>query len=374
MKKEVENPFLEYGYVSPKYFCDRERETIEIISSLKNGRNLTLVSPRRMGKTGLIKNVFYKLREQQPDIVTLYMDIFPTQNMGEFVRLFAGTVLGQLDSAPQKAMSRITKFVKSIRPMFTLDEFSGKPQVTIDVSPMTEQATLKEIFDYLASSEQQCYIAIDEFQQVTEYPEKGLEAALRSYIQDLPNVHFIFSGSRQHVMQEMFLSAKRPFYQSAHTLSIGSIDKHIYYDFAAEFFAGRSLSEETFSYIYDTFGGHTWYIQVILNRLYGYCRKVDLLLVQRAIEQIIAENMYAYETLLAAYPQGSIKLLKAIAKAGSVKEVNSSGFIAANRLKAASSVNVSLRKLLDKELIYKSIDGYMVYDRFMAIWLKQLPY
>ncbi len=125
MKNEIENPFLDQGYAGPKYFCDREEETANIITALENGRNLTLMSPRRMGKTGLIKNAFHKLREQDPDTVTLYMDIFPTQNMREFIQLFASTVLGQLDSAPQKAMSRIAKFIKSIRPVITLDELSG---------------------------------------------------------------------------------------------------------------------------------------------------------------------------------------------------------------------------------------------------------
>ncbi|MBF4213444.1 ATP-binding protein, partial [Pseudomonas donghuensis] len=78
--------------------------------------------------------------------------------------------------------------------------------VTVDVSPTEEESTLKEIFDYLGSSEKRCYIAIDEFQQIAEYPEKGVEALLRSYIQFLPNVNFIFAGSKQHVMQEMFTS------------------------------------------------------------------------------------------------------------------------------------------------------------------------
>ncbi|MDR2935953.1 MAG: ATP-binding protein [Rikenellaceae bacterium] len=374
MRNEIENPFLEQGYVSPKYFCDRERETAEIISALKNGRNLTLISPRRMGKTGLIKHVFHKLRERQSDAITLYMDIFPTQNTGEFIRLFASTVLGQLDSAPQKAMSRIAKFIKSIRPVFTLDEFSGTPQMMIDVVVGNEQTTLREIFDYLASADRPCYIAIDEFQQVAEYPEKGLEAALRTHIQELHNVHFIFSGSRQHVMQQMFLSAKRPFYHSTQTLQIGSIDRDEYYKFADAFFTGSGLSQEVFSFVYDTFDGHTWYIQAIMNRLYAYRVKPDMVMVHRAIEQIVAENTYTYETLLAAYPSGSVRLLKAISKEGAVSEINSGEFIARHHLKAASSVNASLRKLLDRELVYRSRDGYIVYDRFMAIWLRGLPY
>ena len=130
-----------------------------------------------MGKTGLIRHVFYRLKELQPDIVTFYLDIYSTQSLGDFVRLFAGTVLGQLDSAPQKALSRISRFVRSCRPVFTFDELTGVPKVTIDVAPAEEENTLKEIFEYLGSSEKRCYVAIDEFQQIAEYQEKGVEAA-----------------------------------------------------------------------------------------------------------------------------------------------------------------------------------------------------
>ena len=179
------NPFLISGYHSPEFFCDRNEETATILDALYNGRNLTLISPRRMGKTGLIRHTFYQLNEKQPDIVTLYMDIYSTQSLGDFVRLFANTILGKLDSVPQKALSRIGLFIKSCRPVITFDEYTGIPKVTIDVAPTEEENTLKEVFDYLASSDKKCYIAIDEFQQITEYPEKGIEALLRSYIQFL---------------------------------------------------------------------------------------------------------------------------------------------------------------------------------------------
>lgn len=370
------NPFLITGYYSPEYFCDRTQESDTMISALHNGRNITLIAPRRIGKTGLIKNVFYKLHEQQPDIVTLYMDIYSTQNLGDFLRLFASTVLGHLDSAPQKALIRVGQFLKSCRPVFTFDELTGAPKVTIDITPSSEEATLKEIFEYLQSSEKHCYIAIDEFQQIAEYPEKGVEALLRSYIQFIPNINFVFAGSKQHVMQEMFLSAKRPFYQSTQTLSIDRIDKVQYFQFAAEFFKqqGRMLDEPTFDYLYDEFSGHTWYIQVLLNRLYGYSEPIDISLVNYAIEEIVSESTYSYENLLNAYTASNVKLLKAVANAKCVKEINSSDFIAEYRLKAASSVNSSLKKLLNNELIYKSAEGYIVYDRFMTIWLSRLPF
>ena len=208
-KMKPNNPFLIAGYHSPEFFCDRETETSAILDALHNGRNVTLIAPRRMGKTGLIRHAFYRLKEQEPDILTLYMDIYSTQSMGDFVRLFANTVLGKLDPAPQKAISRIGQFIRSCRPVFTFGELTGIPKVTIEVAPQEEESTLKEIFDYLGSSEKRCYIAIDEFQQIAEYQEKGIEALLRSYIQFLPNVNFIFAGSKQHLMQEMFMSSKR---------------------------------------------------------------------------------------------------------------------------------------------------------------------
>lgn len=370
------NPFLITGYYSPLYFCDREKETSKMIDALDNGRNLTLIAPRRMGKTGLIKNVFYNLNEKHPETITLYMDIYSTQNSRDFIRLLANTVLGKLDSAPQKAISRIGKYLKSIRPVFTLDEFTGAPKVTIDVAAGSEETTLNEIFEYLKSSEKKCVLAIDEFQQIGDYPEKGMEALLRSHIQFLPNVNFIFSGSKQHIMQEMFLSAKRPFYQSTQIITIDSIDKVAYYNFAASFFSSKKqqLNEDSFSYIYDEFDGHTWYIQTILNRMYSYNKLPGKELINNIIEQLVSESAYSFETLLTAYSFNNVNLIKAIANEGIVPEINAGDFIAKYKLKAASSVNVALKNLIDKELVYKTPNGYIVYDRFMSIWLKQQPY
>lgn len=369
-----QNPFLIAGYHSPEYFCDRETETKTIINALENNRNLTLIAPRRMGKTGLIKNVFYKLHSQNSEVVTLYMDIYSTQNLNDFVQTFASTVLGALDSTSKKTVAEIGKMFKSLRPVFSFDEITGVPKVSVDIAPNREEATLKEIFDYLGASNKRCYIGIDEFQQISEYPEKGVEALLRSYIQFLPNVNFIFAGSKQHVMQEMFLSAKRPFYQSTQTLSIDAIHAEDYFHFAAHFFAEQhcNLPKEVFDKMYVEFDGHTWYIQSVLNRLYSYRQDITVELVEGAVNEIVAEGEYPYQNLLAAYSSGAVKLLKAVAKEGIVSEINSGDFIAKYALKGASSVNSALKKLINNELIYKTPKGYIIYDRFMAIWLRGL--
>ncbi len=370
------NPFLITGYHSPEYFCDRVSETQNIVKALQNGRNITLIAPRRIGKTGLIKNIFHKLEKENSEVITIYLDIFSTQNLNEFISIFANSVLGTLDSTSEKIVNRITKFIKSCRPIFTFDEITGTPSVSLELSPKSEQTTLKEIFEYLNSSEKRCYIAIDEFQQINEYPEKGVEALLRSFIQFSPNTNFIFSGSRQHVMQEMFHSAKRPFYQSTQTLTIDCIEKLIYYQFAKKFFDQKQieLSEKSFEYIYDKFNGHTWYLQTILNRLYTFDQKIEKPLIDEVIKDIIEESTYTYQLILSAYTANNIKLLKAIAQEGIIKEITSSVFIEKYKLGAASSVKTSLKKLIEKELAYKTDHGYIIYDRFMNLWLKTQPF
>ncbi len=370
------NPFLISGYHSPEYFCDRKQETAKITDGLHNGRNITLIAPRRMGKTGLIRHTFQNINNQDSKIITLYMDIFSTQSLGDFVKLFANTVLGKLDSNPKKALNRITRFIRSCRPIFTIDELTGIPKVTIDVVPSEEENTLKEIFEYLASSEKRCYIAIDEFQQISEYPEQGVEALLRSYTQFVTNVNFIFAGSKKHIMQEMFTSSKRPFYQSSQIITIDAIEKEEYANFAIKHFSENNITlpKKIFDSIYDKYDGHTWYIQVMLNRLYGFHRDVNEELVNYAISEIISDYSYSFADLMKAYPSSNIRLLKAIAKEGCVKEILSGNFITKYRLRAASSVSTSLKKLTENELVYKTDKGYIIYDRFMDEWLRNQPF
>ncbi len=367
------NPFLVYGYNGPSYFCDREEKTAKMISALHNERNLTLIAPRRMGKTSLIKNIFYHMEAQEKETVCLYIDIYSTRDLKAFVQLLAQTVLGGLDTLSQNVLRKLTGFFKSCRPIFSFDERTGMPTVAVDLVPEQAEQTLKEILDYIADSGKRCYIAIDEFQQITEYPEKGVEALLRSYIQFMPNVHFIFSGSKMHLMEEMFTSAKRPFYQSTQLILLKEISQDAYYRFAAGFFeeAQQELSPEVFGYIYRLVNGHTWYMQVILNRLYETNEKrITQEKVDDIIQSILEEQEPIYQNHLNLLTTNQVGILKAIASEGCVKNINSSEFIRKYNLKTPSSVNVALKSLLNKELLYITPDGYTVYDRFLSRWLK----
>ena len=161
---QLRNPFVYQGYVSPDYFCDRIVETEELIGNLQNGRNTMLISPRRIGKTGLIKNAFHKLKEIEKDATCIYVDIFSTKNQQEFVQVLGSAITQDVLSRGQRAMKNLLEFFGSWRPVFGQDPYTGTPTISISIEPSQSTVSLKSIFDYLSLSKREVYIAIDEFQ------------------------------------------------------------------------------------------------------------------------------------------------------------------------------------------------------------------
>ncbi len=368
------NPFLISEYLSPDYFCDRQQETEELLRNLENGWSVTLIAPRRIGKTGLIKNAFYLLNEKHPEIYTYYIDIMGTQNMGDFVSLLGNAVLGTLDSDWQKAFRRVSEVIKSCRPTITFDEQSGAPSVSLNVDVAQSETTLKEICEYMRQSEKTCYIAIDEFQRIADYPEDGAEALLRGQIQFLPNVKFIFAGSQRHMLEQMFNNGNRPFYRSTRSSSLGNIPEDVYYRFASNFFEkqGRPLSVDVFHSLYASVFGHTWYVQALLKELYSYYQPIDKSLLEIAFRTLVMSYSSFYEMSYNGYSPTIRRILKALALEGVAKEVNSAGFIQRYNLKAASSVSTALKSLVEDDVVCRSEQTYRLYDPFFAAWLKRL--
>ena len=365
------NPFLTSGYENPEFFCDRVEETNDLIEALENDRNVTLMAPRRYGKSGLIENAFFKLR-QDHGYQTVIVDVFPAQDLASFTSLFAREVFRSLETTVEKALAAATTFLKSCRPTLTVDPKTMSHKFSFDISASQAESTLADVFDYLGSRKSRVVVAFDEFQQIAEFSEKGVEALIRSYVQKVPRVGFVFSGSRQHIMREMFLNAKRPFYQSTQKMHIGVIGKDAYREFAVRHFkqADAILPDDVFDSVYDRFDGVTWYVQAVMNRLYGRRGdRLDQAAVEDVVRKLIGENSYDYRALVEALPEGSVRLLRAIAREGVATEVTSSAFVKRHGLKAPSSTSESLSRLVEKELVYKTDAGHIVYDRLFGEWL-----
>ena len=364
------NPFLTAGYEGPETFCDRERETADLIASIENGRNTTLIAPRRYGKTGLIKNTLSKL---SPEYDKVYIDIYATECLADFVKLFAEACVASLETKREKIITSLGRFFGSLRPTIS-PQSDGSVKWSFDIAENMAKDSLSATFDFLRERERPVVIAIDEFQQVRNYPEGRVEALIRSYIQFLPNVRFIFAGSAMHMMSEMFVMPRGAFYNSTDILSLNVIEKSIYQSFAGKFFKaeGYAFSNEAFQYLYNRFSGVTWYIQAVLNRIWqignglGAITDVDL-----AVDTLIGNSSLVFMDLFRSQSDASRAVLKAVAKSGIVSAPTGKEFLSAYSLGAASTVASVVTNLLQRELLYKSVDGIIVYDKLFAEWLKR---
>ena len=368
---KLNNPFLTAGYAGPDYFCDRVEETRKLISAVRNDRNVTLIAPRRYGKTGLISNVFARLPSAYTSV---YIDIYAIKNLAGFTRALASAVFGALDGGMEKAMSVLATFFKSCRPTAT-PQSDGTVKFSFDITPANAETSLKEVFDYLKARERRVVIAIDEFQQVREFPEEGVEALLRSYIQFIPWVRFIFAGSRRHLMSEMFVMPQGAFYQSTQIMNLDVISCDSYLAFARRFFKaeGRSVEGGVFERLYRRFDGVTWYVQAVLNKVW---ETGESLLedgqIDRAVVELYEERALVYHDLLLAQNDASQEVIMAIARQGVVAAPTSGEFLSANSLKGASTVRAALKDLAGKDMIYRTDLGWIVYDRLFAEYLRCL--
>ncbi len=367
----MKNPFLISGYKSPSYFCNRKMETKRIISAIRNNRNLTLFSQRRLGKTGLLHHVLHILAKEK-EFNLIYIDIFATKNLNQFVNTFAqGVILGLTDKS-KSIFDRVGKIFKSIRPSITFDPLTGAPSINFNFNSEEEiHSSLSTIFALLAKSKKRNVIVIDEFQQIVNYPEERMEALLRMHIQKLNNSVFIFSGSQKHLLLSMFGEHNKPFYQSSELMQLGKIDKTEYKKFIHKKFQSNKINidPEAIDFILEWTKVHTYYVQYVCNKLFSSAaNKITLNFVKSQCSLILEENepLYLnYRNLLSGFQW---ELLKAIALEGEVKKITSNSFILKYKLSSPSSVQRGIKSLLAKELITYEDKKYFLQDVFFSRW------
>ncbi len=371
---KIVNPFIVSGKIEPEYFCDRVAESAKLVKSVTNGNNLVLISPRRMGKTGLIRFCFEK-EEIREHYCTFFIDILHTSGLREFTYVLGKAIYETLQPRSRKMAKNFLQALKSISGRFGFDLSSGLPTFSIELGDIERpEFMLEEIFEYLENAGKPCIVAIDEFQQIVKYPEKNVEALLRSHIQKSGNCNFIYAGSERHLMQEMFLSSNHPFYRSADMLELRAIARDIYIPFIIEKFndEGKYVSEKEAGAVYDFFKGHTFYVQKTFNEAFadtlpgGTC---TIETIRTAISTLVDSYDTVYREILSNIPERQKELLYAIALDGEASSITSAAFIQKHRLASASSVQSAAKKLLEKDLITEVAKAYSVSDKLLGLWM-----
>ena len=372
----ISNPFIATGKIPAEYFCDRKEETKRLTQSLTNGANVVLMSPRRVGKTQLMLYCF-----DQPKIssqyIIIFIDILKTSTLNEFTYELGKAVFNALASRGQKMLKMVLASMHSLVGNVGFDLATGLPTFGISIGDIQNPIySLEEIFKTLEKTGKRCIVAIDEFQQIANYPEKNIEALLRSHIQQLSNAQFIFSGSERHLLEEMFLDSARPFYNSAdiQNLEIIALDK--YADFVRHHFLtnNKQIEDEAINYIYETFDGNTYYNQKAFREAYAIT-SFDSLCTKKTTElivnQMISEADRHYSEIMARLALPQKELLYAVAREHRARQITSGAFIRRHSLKSASSVQSSIKKLLSYGLVTFDSGDYFVADQLMRLWLQK---
>ncbi len=364
------NPFLVIGY-EEGLFCDREAETGTLLSSINNKRNTCIISPRRLGKTALIHHVFAQLKNW----VCVYVDLNRCNTLEDFLK----TLGSALANVPQANKLSLLQLLTSLKFSVEADPLTGQFNVGFNlVKPGDSKRSVSELLKALAAHKK-VVIALDEFQQILSFPDAQVEGWLRTEAQLHNSIRFIFSGSHQRVLNEMFGSNKRPFYHSAELMKLECIDKPSYSNFMVYHFkkGRKTISHDTAGFIYDYCFGFTAYIQQICNHLYDLNeRNITEELALRVVGDLLSQYEPFYLKIKKPLTAIQFRALVAIARMKKVYSVTGNEFMSAAMLTNASSASKTVAFLLKNDLIYTDTDSnrrefYSIDDVLFIRWLER---
>ena len=369
-----QNPFR-YGItVDDPYFVNRTEELIDYANWLKSGQSIVVYSPRRYGKTSLIKKVLKDLAKQGHP--TIYIDFFKVNSRARFAELYYNSLFKSMSSW-EKTMRSINKIVQSIRPILSLDE-SGQANISIQTNNQTKPIDLTEIFDLpqKLAQDKRWIVVFDEFQEISNLNGEGFEKELRASLIHHDKVAYVFMGSQMHMLLNMFTSKNRAFYQFSKIVELKKIDEQVMFDHLFKCFQKSEISvtKLVIEKIISQTNNIPHYVQYLASAAWEEAKvnknNLDEQVLEAATRKVIVNQedyfSHQYQSLTSHQQQ----LVKAI-------EIENSGTFAASfinkyRLGSASSVQRSIERLQIEGIIEKSGNEWHFTDPFFKLWLKKL--
>ena len=372
--KSLSNPFVIGKYVGKDYFCDREKESELLVHHIVNGRNVAIMSERRLGKTGLIEHVFANRLPEgyEPFLI----DIYTCKNLREMVYLLASEVFKRI-ARRQSMTQRLLQAVRSLRTTISYDTVTGLPEIGFGLGEVQQpEVTLDEILGYLESSGEVPIVAIDEFQKIASFEEQNVEALLRTKIQHLKKTQFVFAGSERHLLEGIFSDPTRPFYNSVVLMQLLPIEEAVYIRFCQQLFAeyDKGVAPALVSRLYQCFQGITWYLQLSMNEAFTMAERggsVGEEAYGPVISHLVDSRRFTFEDRYASLTEKQKTVLLAIASEFPKQvTVTSQGFITKYHLKTASSVQTAIKGLTEKGILSEAHGTRRPTDFLFMLWLK----
>ncbi len=373
----AKNPFCFKELPTSSAFCDRRRELKELLSYAENGTNVVLFSPRRYGKTSLVRRVQAKLQKQGS--LTAFCDFFGVTSVEEVAARIAKSIYS-VTHKNENLFQKAIQFITSFRPVLKAG-LDG--DVSISVQPAYKTAgkdlldeTMKSLEQFIQHIKTPIHIAFDEFQELIEVEDSiSVEGILRHYIQRL-QCSFFFIGSRRRLLLEMFNQRSRPFFQSAMNYELKPLpEKDVIKFIQSQFKKGEKIiSSDNAKLICSFIDGHSYYMQKFSYILFNITKKeVDGHHVLQAYEQLIESEKYVFESIVQGLSNKQTALMTALAW-DIDKSIYSADYISKHHLGSVGGVQRNIQNLSALDLIEKSskTSAWQVVDPIFKQWLKQM--
>ena len=365
-----------YGVsVSGENFTDRVEETRRLTMDFENGVNVILISPRRMGKTSLVKKV--QSQVANPKIRVVYMDIYDCRSEYDFYNKFATTILKATSGKMDLFLDNVKQFSTRLSPKIS---FSPNPNmdysVSLGITP--KNYAPEEILDLPERIASQMgihiVVCVDEFQQVGEWTDSlTIQKRLRSVWQHQQNTSYCLFGSKKHLLTNLFQNRRMPFYHFGDTIYLKPISTDDWLPFICEKFAekGKIISEEFVKRICTTVNNHSSYIQQLAwNVMVNTEKEVTDEIFQQAISELLAQSSPLFVQQIQGLTTYQMNLIRCLCQ-GIHKDFTSKAILETYQLGSKSNISRLKKTLIEKEIIEEEGEIITLADPVFEIWFKK---
>jgi len=354
----MKNPFPVSGYFGPSTFCDRIQELTWIENQMQGGVPAVIIGIRRLGKTGLIKHYFRKLDKTGKE-KGIFIDLQGTTTLNGLIEKLA---VGISTAFPEKNHQKLWNAILSFRPNISFDPLTGSPQIGFDFKTTTEaKKGLGSLLALLSKQKIDVVLAFDEFQEIANYTDLNMEGIIRSEMQSFPSLRYLFSGSKTHLLNQMFQEGSRPFFGGVQKLYLAKLNNEIYSKFILKKFerAEMKIDVRQVEDILNWTQTHTYYTQYICNQIFVETKDrlsaKHLDQIKWRILQVSKQDFFQLRDIIS---KGQWRLLVAIAKEEHLYQPTSTRIMDKYKLNTPRAIIKALSTLLDKQLIYQEFNDH----------------
>jgi len=371
----MERAFVYGMSVEGENFTDRVKETKRLKMNMENGINVILVSPRRIGKSSIVRKVTKEITS--PKIRTVYMDIYDCRSEYDFYNRFASELLKQTANKTGQVIENIKKFMVRLTPKIS---FSPEPMseisLSLGITPQNykpeEILQLPEIIGQAQGVH--IVVCIDEFQQIGEMSDTlTIQKRLRGIWQHQRNVSYCLFGSKKHLMNKLFQNRRMPFYQFGEMMYLDKIPTEDWVPFICSRFESqdKKISAELARLICETVESNSSYVQQLAWNVMAETEKVtteeDF---HHGVDALLAQCSALFEEQLKGLTGYQINFIRALCD-GVSSDFGSKAILETYNLGTKSNISRIKTALLSKEMIDFDKDNVFLEDPVFKIWFKR---